>query len=286
MFAVPANEWGLVIDSIGADGTRPTQPNGTAVTPGNNTYGTAVSIIAGASLTSDAFGILINANTIGSNGNARDTLLDILINPSGGSSWGATPLITDLIVSCAAPYAGAGGIEYFFPLFIKAGTSIAVKASQNNASPTQCNCFVRLFCQPSHPELVKTGSLVRTYGSTPASSNGTAITIGTTSDGTFVQVGTIAAGDNPWFWQVGLGLNNTAVGATGMIHVDLAVGQAGAKKQPITNQRVFCNTNEQLGWTVPFDGEAIGASGELVYVRGQSTGGAQTGMSAVAYGVI
>jgi hypothetical protein len=281
------NEFSLVIDSFGADGTRPVAAAGVSVTPGNNAYGGYVSLIAGASVTDDAYGILINVNSIGANTFARDTLVTIGLDSSGGSSF--TDWITDLIVSCAAPYAGSTfsiGVEYYFPLLVKAGASIGIKGTQNNAAPAAFNSFVRLFCQPSRPDLLKVGSGVRTYGSTPASSSGTALTQGTTSDGAYVDVGTIAAGDNPWFWQVGLGVNNAAIGASAISYVDMAIGQAGAKRNVIRNQRVGFNSNEQLIMSTPIDGYGVGAAGEHVYVRAQHSAAAVTGVSGVAYGVV
>lgn len=278
-----SNDFNLVIDS--QSGVRPATNYGTSITPGNNAYGSYTQVLSATS--DDAYGILINFNSIGVNTTATDCIATVGIDTSGGTSY--LDWIVDLLCSCAMAYtAGPNGVEYYFPLFIPAGSSLAVKMSMNNATPPGSNrCFMRLYCQPSRPELLRVGSQVRTYGSVPASSCGTAVTSGTTSEGTYVSLGTIAAGDNPWYWQVGLGLNNAAVATLDTHHVDLAVGQSGAKKTSVLDQQFTVTTAEQIG-VMPNrgDGYSVGASGEIVYARCQCSGSALTGTSVAAYGVI
>ena len=284
-----SNEFALIIDSFGPDGTRPLLTSfGASFTPGFNAYGSYVTLIAGASVTDDAYGILINVNGIGLNTFARDTNVTIGMDQAGGTAF--TDTIIDLVTGCPCNSTSATdllqGVQWFFPLFIKAGTSIGIKGSQNQATPTAGSSTVRLFCRPAHPESIRTGSRVVTYGAVPASSCGTAITPGTTADGTYTQLGTVAAGDAPWFWTVGCGLNNAAVPGGEAHYVDLAVGSSTTvNKQIVTNEKWAVNTSEST--MAVFEGaNGTAAPGDLVYGRMQASGAVITGLSMAAYGVI
>lgn len=289
-----SNNWGLIINSV-ADGTRPAAAWGTSITPGNNAYGSYASVIAGASVTHDAYGILININSNSVAATIRDALVTIGFDPAGGTSFGGLGGVTGreinhLLASCAPTYTlavpGVGGISYFFPLKIPAGTSIGAKASVNNATVGTLRVSCKLFCKPSAPELVRVGSYVKTFGETTASSRGTAFTPGGASEGTYVQLGSaIAAADSPlWYWECGIGIDNTAITAN-VVHVDVGLGDATNKRIAIDNQWFGMSTNETIGKAA---GGAYqnGAAGDLVYVRGQSgPAGPDTGFTAIAYGV-
>src|SRR5690606_34323542 len=125
------------------------------VTPGNNTYGSYAEVISDSSVTSDAFGILININSVSVGSSARDAILTIGIDPAGGTTY--TDFISDLLCSCAPTYVrGSSGAWYYFPVFIKAGTSIAAKGSVNNSTVGTMHVNVQLMCKPTRPELVRT----------------------------------------------------------------------------------------------------------------------------------
>ena len=125
------NEFGLIIASAsGAPGAS----IGASVTPGNNTYGSYSSIMSGATVTDDVYGLWIIVNTGFVSGSARDIIITIGLDPAGGTSF--SDWITDLAGSCASNYGGAtsaGGVKYFFPLFIKAGTAVTVGGASEGA---------------------------------------------------------------------------------------------------------------------------------------------------------
>jgi hypothetical protein len=281
------NEWDLVIPSV-ADGTRPATNFGTSCTPGNNTYSAYVSILAGASVTDDVFGIAINFNTVGASATARDTICTIGFDAAGGSSF--TDAIVDLLCSNAGLYqqsaGGVGGVWYYFPLFIKAGTSIGYKASQNNAAPAAMRCHVVLFCRPRRPELVWAGSYVDTFGSTPASSSGTAFTPGTTSEGAYAQIGSsVASGKNYRYVEFGWGDNSSAQ-ANNITHLDVAVGDATNKRIVVPNGRISSDAGEVVHKPSGQGMYCNLAVGDLLYVRGQSgPNAASTTASAALYAV-
>lgn len=273
------NEFALTVPSL----ALPNVTTGPVITPGNNAYGTYVQLLAGASVTDDVCGIWINLNSMAVSGVARDAIIKIGIDPAGGSSY--TDYITDLGASQAgAPNGtGLGGLVYYFPLRIKAGTSIAVAASVNNGTVGTCSAWCWLKCKQSHSEYTRMGSFVRTFGSTPASSSGTALTPGTNAKGAYVQLGTIAAGDVLWFWQIGVFVNN-AVGNNNPLAFDLAIGSAGSKRIVISDLPIITNTGEAMHY-VSVGAHAIGAPGDNIYARAAAQAAPSTGWSAAAYGV-
>jgi hypothetical protein len=71
--------------------------------------------LAGASVTDDAYGILVNINSNTVSGAARDALVTLGLDAAGGSSY--TDWINHLFASSQASiYAnGGGGVWYYFP---------------------------------------------------------------------------------------------------------------------------------------------------------------------------
>lgn len=256
---------------------------GTTVTPGNNTYGTYAQVMSGATVTDDSYGIWINITTNSVSASARDTLVKIGLDPAGGTSY--LDFILDLAgASAASASGGLGGIWYYFPVRTAAGTSIAAAASVNNATVGTLAVMIRLECQPTHPELIRAGSYVRTFGSTPASSSGTSVTAGSDAKGTYVQLGSaIAAGDNLWYWNMGIGLNQ-AVATPNSYLFDLAVGDATTKRLLVPDQPASASASEALSYS-SIGAPAIAAPGDLLYGRCGARGGTHTGWSMMAYGV-
>jgi hypothetical protein len=263
------NEWGLFIPSV-ADGTRPATNFGTSVTPGNNTYGSYASVMSGATLTDDCFELWINFNSVGASASARDTICTIGLDAAGGTSF--TDFITHLLCSSAGLYqqsaGGGNGVWYRFPIFIKSGTSIGCKASQNNASPAAMRCHIIAFCKPSRPELLRVGSYVDTFGAVTGSSAGTAITPGTTSEGAYVQMGSNVTKDYfyvEWGWG-----DNTTAQANNVTHIDVAVGD-GTNKRIVVPNGVIASDAVEVVHKPNFQGVyATVANGDGVYTRGQS----------------
>ena len=278
MLLPPVNEFSLVTPSVAI----PMVSTGPTITPGNNAYGSYTQLIAGASVTDDVYGIWININAMAVSGSARDALVKIGVDPAGGSSY--TDFVVDLSGSCAgaANGTGLGGIVYYFPLRVRAGTSIALAASVNNGTVGTCSAWCWLKSKQSHPERARIGSFVRTFGSTLASSSGTALTPGTNAKGSYVQLGS-ALVEPLWFWQIGV-FNNNAVGNNNPLAFDLALGTASNKRIVIADLPIIANTAEALHY-VSLGAEAVGAPGDLVYARAAAQGAPSTGWSAAAYGI-
>lgn len=222
MIWVPNGGFGWKLSSQA--GVRPTTTQyGHVVTPGNNTFvGAAwVELFTAAQMVTDAIRcfICINGNAVSTA--ARDTIVDIGIDTAGGTSY--TVHIPNLLGSCAADMS-RGGIQYLFPLRIPAGSSVAARASVNNATVGTLAVLMMVWGRPVIP--MKFGSYCFAMGITAASSSGTAVTPGTTNEGAWTSLGTTSK--PAWWHQVGLGIND-ATANTRTVALDLSYDSGGTK---------------------------------------------------------
>ena len=263
--------------------TRPATAYGTVITPAQNAYGSYTEILSDTSVTRDCYGILININSNNATTAARNTIVTIGVDTSGGTSY--VTLIPDLLGSCAAPLTitGAlGGIWYYFPVFIKNGTALAAKASVNNATVGTLRVACWLFGDPTHPHLIRCGQGVEAIGITAASSSGTAVTSGTTNEGAWTSLGTTTR--TCFAWQLGMGVNDGTMSAVSY-NLDLAAdNNATAPKIIIQDAMAASNSTEQFSLTQQ-DAYMDVASGATMYGRMQCSGTADASLSMAAYGV-
>ncbi len=120
-----------------------------------------------------------------SNGNTAATevnmLLDILVDPAGGSTWGA--MIDDLLVGFSPTTAATAPPQwYHFPLWLKSGHSIGMQVKSNTVSEAITVCVVALGAN-ANPGSWWCGQTVQSIGVITGSSAGTNHTPG--SSGTF-----------------------------------------------------------------------------------------------------
>lgn len=263
---------------------------GATITPGNNTYGTYVQLIAGGSLTERAYGIQFVISGVASSGQARDTCFKFGADPSGGSSY--VDIGTDISCSCASSIGGGTGtgmVTPVIPIRFEAGTSIAIAMAINNATVGTGNAFCRLAWKPTHPELIpRTGVALRTYGvATPGSpSTATAITPNNAGGkSAFVQLGTIAAGDFPWFWFGGVHCNNSAM-SNNASWWDWALGSGTGTNRIIIADDVVAPSSAETLTRAIAGVYAQGNPGDLVFVRAGGPAASPTGMAAAAYAVV
>lgn len=273
----PEYGWSLVT----ATG-RPAAAWGTSVTPGNNTYGSYAELIDGALVTQDVWWIDILISSGATAAAARDLIVTIGIDPSAGTSYVDT--INHLLGSGAAAYdVYSGGVWYGFPLRIPAGSSIAAKASVNNATVGTVRVTARLYGLPRHPEVTPLGSFVRSFGVTLGSSSGTTVTPGTTSEGSYAQLGTATA-EPLWYWEWGVGVSDSTMSSV-VHHCDLACGDATNKRLIVLDGLVHFSSNEATS-KQRHQGEFMRvATGDLIYGRMQCSGTVDSAISMMAYGV-
>lgn len=265
----------------GPAAVRPAAAIGATVTPGNNTKGSYAQLISGASLTQDVYGIWINFNSNFLATATRSTICDIGIDPAGGTTY--TILIADLLASCASSFCadreGHGGINYYFPLFIKSGSSIGCAASVNNATVGTLRCQARFYCKPKHPESIKVGSFVQSLGVT-TNSKGTVVTSGTTAEGAWTSLGSTTK--PTWYAQAGFSIDVLIASNLGY-YIDLSAGVAGGEKLLEDDTVVTTNnTDDSMGkyLAIPLGGEV--PSSTTIWGRSQCSGTGETA-SMMAY---
>lgn len=220
------------VDSLEGNTPNGNNVTGTIVTAGGsaNTDGTAVSVLS--SLAFDVHYLVIGVGSALS-GSAADTaaLLDVLVDPAGGTSWGS--LIDDLVVGFSAVTgAGTGGLAhyYHFPLYIPATSSLGAQVR----SATLSHPFRVVFWAygtPSRPDMWWCGQKVESLGISAASSKGTDITPGsTTATFTWTNVGATTSGR---YGAIQFGENGSDSSATAIsYHAQIGIGSAKVPGTP------------------------------------------------------
>lgn len=270
-----------VIDSIGT--TRPAAGMGGTVTPGNNTKGSYASVQS--ALASDAYGIKVSINSNFAVAAARDTIIDIAIDPAGGTSFSKI-ICPDLLGSCAGVLgsgisAQTGYVNYYFWLFIPAGASIGARASINNATVGTLRVKTQTLHRPKHAIAFPFGTYVDAYGIAGASSSGTAVTPGEAAEGDWVELGELSR--PAWWFQLGFGISQGTMTAK-MYFADLALGDASNKTIIIANELINTSTSEALCKEgVAFGCAREAPAGVKIYGRLQCSGTADAGISMAAY---
>lgn len=279
MFRPLVNEFLLTLSSAGADGTRPVSTKGTAVTPGaTNTYGSYASMGV-INPSDDAYWINIAAHTVNVPAENRMAMITVGIDLAGGSSF--TDFISDLLIGSPVGLQSSGLSSYGFPLRIPAGASLGIKGASLSATVTAFRVYVDLLCRPSRPELVRCGSFVQTFGVTPPTVGGVAVTPGAASEGAWSEIGTL---DKPlWFFEFGYSIDDTTM-VVASIEVDIGIGDASNKRIVIPNGQVITSANEALS-KLAAGRYGFAAPGDKVFARSQSSGAADTNNSAAVYGV-
>lgn len=261
--------------------TRPAGVFGTSIIPDQNAFGDYTEILGDASVTKDCYGILLCINSIGVSTQATDSLTTIGIDTAGGTSY--VDFIPNLLTSAAAGLL-AGGIWYYFPLYIPAGTAIAAKGSINNATVGTQNIACWLYGAPIDPSHVVAGQGVESIGITAASSSGTAVTAGEADEGEWTSLGTTTK--DCFAWQQGIGISDTTMTLANTYAADLSFGD-GTNQTMLEQDKLF---------TVPSVAETLTSrqslpvfypvpAGSTIYGRLQCSGTADSSLSMAAYGV-
>ena len=259
-------------------GTRPAASMGVSVTPAQNAKGSYAQVLSATARDSYLMMININANNAATDG--RSTLIDIGVDPAGGTSY--TVLIPDLLGSCAGFRDIGGGISYTFPLWVRAGSSIGARASVSHATVGTLRVSMTLFGSPRDMRMVKAGTYVTSFGITGASSTGTAVTSGTTSEGAWTQLGSTTTREH-WFWQAGMSITDDTMNALSY-HFDLGIGDGTNKKVVIEDVNSHTTAAEAMNYCSP-GGYYHSKIGDGVYGRMQCSGTADASPAMAAWGV-
>lgn len=265
--------------------TRPAAAYGATITPNTtvNTFGAWVQLASAANIPYDVYGVQLCFNNAATSNSNRLILANIGVDNAGGTNY--LTIIPNLMASKAYPYTTApNGIWYYFPLYIPAGSSIAVQAT--SSVTTTFNCSAYFYGLPRRPEAVRAGSYVDVYGLNTTTRQGTSVTMGTTAEGAWsASLGTTTR--STWWWQMGVSMDTTAINAA-IVHCDLAAGAsttAGDYKLLMENQNWISSSTEQVG-NLPLTQNCFNnvAAGQNIYGRAQTSGTANV-MSMIAYGL-
>ena len=225
------SEFGIGNPSVSAQGTVLTNAIGAS-----NADGTAVQIGSGA-LTHDCelLEVIVTDCTGDASGTDSSALLDILIDPAGGTSWDTTNrLIQSLQVGYLVTNANSGTAtarKWLFPLWIKSGASFAGIGRTVIGSAQSATVFLRCWGGVNRPSRWWCGQKVDAVGDTRASSTGTSVTPNASANtwGSWTSVGSAtarrygyltasvsmnAAASSSYSRQMQIGAGSTLIGGT------------------------------------------------------------------------
>lgn len=262
-------------------GANPATTFGTSVIPGaSNAEGSWTQLLT--ALANEAAGFVLTVHSGATSAAIKSHLLDIGIDPAGGTSY--TAIVNNIVCGRAGAVTNTGsGRRWAFPLRLPAGATVAARIQGSNATAGTVRVGIRSFGQPAAPFLPR-GTFSETIG-TITNSSGVAFTPGNAADGTWVSLGTTA---NPlWWWQMGYQIDNATITAE-YTYIELAFGDA-SNKHIIQRTLHGGTTGETCGEIyspmTPWECYCPVPAGNNIYVRGRCNNAADTGYNAVAIGV-
>lgn len=289
MLAVDRTDYPATFWTFDNWGANPASTIGTSVTPGtSNALGSWTQVATGANIAEDVAGFYFQVHTGSASAAWRDHLLDIGVDPAGGTSY--TAIVSNFQVGCAPALTAAGAREHYLPLGIKAGSSVAVRVRGSNSTAGTVRFAARFYGRKSGL-LLPVGSYSQTFGADTATSKGTAFTPGNAADGSWVDLGAIT---NPlWWWQVGYAIQNGTVSTNTITaeytYIEVAVGDA-SNKQAVFKVMHGGTTAETCGLAAQTQLLGIAAycpaaAGQNVYVRGRCNNAPDAGYHATVLGI-
>jgi hypothetical protein len=266
-------------------GTNPGATPGTSVTPGaSNTLGSWTQLASAANIANEVVGFHLVIHSGATSAATKPQLLDIGIDPAGGTSY--TPIISNMQIGASPALTVAGAREHYFPMSIPAGASVAARVRGANATAGTVRVMAKFYGRASNGLALPVGSFSETLGEDTATSLGTSITPGNAADGSWVDLGTTAR--DMWWWQLGYVVNNTTVTAE-YTYLDVAHGDASNKALIFrtihggtTGETSGLLAESQVLWPVAY---CPVPAGDHIYVRGRCNNAPDTGYSVTVTGV-
>lgn len=265
-------------------GANPGATPGTSVVPGvTNAEGSWTQVASSANIAQNIYAFYLRISDGATAATIKDHLLDVGVDPAGGTSY--TAVISNIVCGSSGPITAAGGFEFIFPLFIKSGSSVAVRIQGVAGTAGTVRVGVKFYGLPSRPEVVPVGYFSETIG-TITNSQGVSFTPGNAADGTWASLGTTAQA--MWWWQLAYQVSNTTITAE-YTYIELAYGD-GSNKHIICELMHQGTTSEQIGCVlnpsiILWEAFCPVPAGATLYVRGRCLNAPDTGYNAVAIGI-
>lgn len=242
--SLPPFRFANEVDNLtGTPGTS----GGTNFTAGaSNADSTAVTLLS--ALAFDVHFLYLSFGGLGSSAVDSACLADILIDPAGGTSWAS--LIDDLTIGFSPNPATSGismACNYAFPLFIKSGASVGVRARTANASNiTTPRVFIWAYGGPTRPDMWWCGQKVESLGPVPTTSKGVSVTPGNTgAAGSWTSVGSPTSAR---YGSIQLGLNGSDSTMLSVAYF-WQIGISSAKIPGTPTLYCNANTAEHMGYS-------------------------------------
>ena len=195
-------------------------------------------------------------------------------------------ILSDMEIGESPGVSAAGAREFFFPLRIPAGASVAARIRGANATAGTVRVAARFFGRASNGLALPVGSFSQTLGANTTYSEGADLTPGNAADGSWVDLG--ATTRDMWWWQLGYCIDNTTITAE-YTYLEVAYGDASNKKSIFTvmhcgttNETCGLAASNHLLWPVAY---CQVKAGEHIYVRGRCNNAPDTGYSVTVTGV-
>jgi len=235
----------------------------------------------------DCYGIAITVSVGDTAATIRRQMIDLLIDPAAGvgnagSAWSVA--INNIYTNCPSMGTAIMGHNFYFPLFLKAGTAFGARV-QDVVTVETCRFSIRVLGKPTHPELVKVGTSVQTLGADTATTSGVTVVPGTAAYGSYsATLGTLTK--PAWWWQLGIGSNDSTVGEN---HYRFDIAHDATAKYICARGIIYqsVSSNERSGKAAMGEGLPINCApaGQDVYVRGAALATSDSSMTAVVYAV-
>lgn len=258
--------------------TQPASFYGTSITPSTSgSYGSWAQVATAANMAQDTYGVYICFNSGNTSGAVRNILCEMGVDNGGGTSYQS--VIPYLMAGNAAAY--NSGIWYYFPLYIKSGSTVAFRAMSNSATALRVSVY--FYGQPRRPEAVRAGSYVDAYGFNTGTRAGVSVNPGTTSEGSWATIDITSR--SYWWWQAGLNINNATMNSAS-IHLDIAAGDPVNRKILFENQPWTSTTSETIS-CIPQTMNAYNnvAPNQVLFARAQQLGSVTSGTTVIIYGL-
>jgi hypothetical protein len=265
-------------------GANPGGSIGTSVVPGaSNVEGSWTQIASSANIAQDCYWIYLLIHSGATSTAQKDHLVDIGVDPAGGTSY--TAIISNIDCGASPSLTSSGSRQFSFPFFIKAGSSVAVRVQGSNATAGTVRVAAQFFGQPSAPENVPIGAISQTFG-TISGSAGPTVTPGNAADGSWVDLG--ATSTALWWWQMGYGISNGTV-TIEYTYFEVAFGNV-TNKHTIFKCMHVGNTTENVGLAIAPQASMPAAfcpvpAGQNIYVRARCSDAPDTGYHANVIGI-